>query len=123
MTGVREAWLVAMREICERSRSRAFQASVAFLVVGVAAMLILPALLKPSSTRDVGVTGAAPEALAATIAGQAQAAGITARVHPTPMPPCPPESRPSARARLTGSSPTRGDWSGKPSPTSSSRPS
>ena len=82
MNGVRQAWLVARREMRERSRSRAFQASVVFLIVGVAAMLILPVLLKPSSTRDVGVTGSAPTALAATIAGQAQAAGITARVHP-----------------------------------------
>jgi ABC-2 type transport system permease protein len=82
MNGVRQAWLVARREMRERSRSRAFQASVVFLIVGVAAMLILPALLKPSSTRDVGVTGTAPAALAATIAQQAQAAGITARIHP-----------------------------------------
>jgi ABC-2 type transport system permease protein len=82
MTGAWQAWLVARREMRERSRSRAFQASVVFLIVGVAAMLILPALLKPSSTRDVGVTGAAPAALAATIAGQAQATGITARIYP-----------------------------------------
>ena len=82
MTGVRQAWLVARREMRERSRSRAFQASVLFLIVGVAAMLILPAMLKPGSTRDIGITGSAPTALAATIAQQAQAGGITARVHP-----------------------------------------
>ena len=82
MNGVSQAWLVARREMRERSRSRAFQASVVFLIVGVAAMLILPALLKPSGTRDVGVIGGAPAALAATIAQQAQAAGITARVRP-----------------------------------------
>ena len=81
MTGVRQAWLVARREMRERSRSRAFQASVLFLIVGVAAMLILPAMLKPSSTRDIGITGPAPTALAATIAQQAQAADITARIH------------------------------------------
>jgi ABC-2 type transport system permease protein len=82
MNDMWQAWLVARREMRERSRSRAFQASVVFLIVGVAAMLILPVLLKPSSTRDVGVTGSAPTALAATIAQQGQAAGITARVHP-----------------------------------------
>src|SRR6185437_16001609 len=82
MTGMRQAWLVARREMRERSRSRAFQASVVFLIIGVAAMLILPALLKPGSVRDVGVTGPAPATLAATIAGQARAAGITARLHP-----------------------------------------
>jgi ABC-2 type transport system permease protein len=82
MTGLRQAWLVARREMRERSRSRAFQASVVFLIVGVAALLILPALLKPSSTRDIGITGPAPAALAATIAQQARAADITARIHP-----------------------------------------
>ena len=76
MTGLRQAWLVARREMRERSRSRAFQASVVFLIVGVAA------LLKPSSTRDIGITGPAPAALAATIAQQARAADITARIHP-----------------------------------------
>ena len=52
------------------------------MIVGVVAVLILPVLLKPGSTRDIGITGSAPAALAATIAQQAHAAGITARVHP-----------------------------------------
>ncbi len=82
MTGIRQVWLVARREIWERSRSRAFQASVVLMIVGVAAVLILPALLKPGSSRDVGVTGPAPATLAADITQQAKAAGITAHVHP-----------------------------------------
>ena len=82
MNGMRQAWLVARREMRERARSRAFQASVVFLIVAVAAMLILPALLKPASTRVVGMTGSAPAALAATIAQQARAAGFQARVRP-----------------------------------------
>ena len=82
MNGVRQGWLVARREMRERSRSRAFLASVVLMIVAVAAMLILPALLKPGGgTRDIGLTGPAPTALAATIAEQAHAAGITARVH------------------------------------------
>ena len=81
MNGVRQGWLVAMREMRERSRSRAFRASVVLMIVAVAAMLILPALLTPSSTRDIGVTGPAPAALAVTITEQAHAAGTTARVH------------------------------------------
>jgi hypothetical protein len=52
------------------------------MIVAVAAVLILPALLKPDGTSDIGVTGPAPAALAATIGQQARAAGITARVHP-----------------------------------------
>src|SRR6185437_11018744 len=82
MTGIRQAWLVARRELRERSRSRAFQASVVFLIIAVAAMLVLPVLLKPGSVRDVGMTGPVPAALAAAIAQQAQTAGITARVRP-----------------------------------------
>jgi ABC-2 type transport system permease protein len=81
MTGARQGWLVARRELRERSRSRAFQASVVLMIVAVAAMLILPALVKPGSTRDVGITGPAPAALPATIAQQAHAAGIKARIH------------------------------------------
>jgi len=82
MSGLRQAWLVARREMRERSRSRAFRASVVLMIVAVAAVLILPALLKPDGTRDIGVTGPAPAALAATIGQQARAAGITARLHP-----------------------------------------
>jgi ABC-2 type transport system permease protein len=79
--GIRQAWLVASREIRERSRSRAFRASVVLMIVTVAAMLILPALLKPGGVKDIGITGTTPATLQAGIAEQAQAAGITARVH------------------------------------------
>jgi len=82
VNGARQSWLVAKRELRERSRSRAFLASVVLMVVTVAAMLIIPAMLQPGgSTRDVGITGRAPAALAATIAGQAHAAGLTTRIH------------------------------------------
>ena len=82
MNGVRQGWLVARREMRERSRSRAFLISLALMVVIVAAMLVVPALLgSGGGTRDVGLAGSVPPALAATIAKQADAAGITARVH------------------------------------------
>ena len=82
MNGVRQGWLVARREIRERSRSHAFLASLALMAVAVAAVLIIPALLKPGGgIKDIGFTGRAPPALAATIAEQAHAAGITVRVH------------------------------------------
>jgi ABC-2 type transport system permease protein len=49
----------------------------------VAAVLIIPALLKPGGgTKDIGLTGPTAPALAATIQAQAQAAGVTVRVHP-----------------------------------------
>ena len=81
MNGMRQGWLIAMREMRERSRSRAFRISVVLMIVTVAAMLVLPALLKPGSTSDVGLTGSAPPALAAAISRQAHAVGTTARVH------------------------------------------
>jgi ABC-2 type transport system permease protein len=81
MTGVRQCWLVARREMRERGRSRGFRVSAVLMLVAVAAALVLPVLLKPSSTRDVGLTGSVPPGLAATIAGQAHSVGITARVH------------------------------------------
>ena len=82
MNGMRQGWLVTRRELRERARSRAFLASVALMAVAVAAMLIIPALFKPGGgPRDIGLTGPAPPGLAATIAAQAHAAGITARVH------------------------------------------
>jgi ABC-2 type transport system permease protein len=82
MNCIRQGWLVAMREIRERSRSRAFLMSAVLMIVAVAATLILPALLSPGGgIKNVGLTGSAPPALAAAIAGQAQTAGTTARVH------------------------------------------
>jgi ABC-2 type transport system permease protein len=82
MNGMRPAWLVARREMRERSRSRAFRLSAVLMIVTVAAVLILPALLTTrGGAKEVGLTGAAPTALAATIDQQAQAAGTTARVH------------------------------------------
>jgi ABC-2 type transport system permease protein len=82
MNGVRQAWLVAVREMRERSRSRAFRISVVLMIVAVVAVLVLPTLLKPGGgTKDVGLAGPAPAGLAAMIREQAHAAGTTARVH------------------------------------------
>ncbi|MBO0817046.1 MAG: ABC transporter permease, partial [Actinobacteria bacterium] len=82
MNGVRQGWLVTKREIRERARSRAFLASVALMVVTVAATLLIPAVLKPGGgTKDIGLTGRAPATLAATIKQQAHTAGLTARIH------------------------------------------
>ena len=81
MTEVRQGWLVARREIRERGRSRAFRVSIALMVVAVAAILALPALLRPGGTKDIGLTGPAPPGLPAAIQAQAHAAGTTARIH------------------------------------------
>ena len=84
------------------------------MIVGVAAMLILPALLKPAGTRDVGVTGPAPAALAATIAGQAQAAGITARVHPYASVAAAEQAVRQGRLDVLVADARRLEWKGKP---------
>src|SRR5215469_15634474 len=82
MNGARQGWLVAKREMRERSRSRAFRVSVVLMIVAVAATLTLPALLTPGGgAKNVGLTGPAPPALAATIGQQAHAAGTAARTH------------------------------------------
>ena len=82
MNGVRQGWLVARREMRERSRSRAFLRSLMLMVVIVAAVLIIPAVLTPGGgAKDIGLTGSTPPTLAATIQAHAQAAGVTVRVH------------------------------------------
>jgi ABC-2 type transport system permease protein len=114
MNGMRQAWLVARREMRERSRSRAFRASVVLMVVAVAAMLILPTLLKPDGTRDIGVTGPAPAALAATIGQQAHAAGITARVHPYASLAAGEQAVRNGRLDVLVAGPQRLEWQGEP---------
>ena len=65
MNGARQSWLVAVREIRERGRSRAFLASLIVLAVGVAAVIALPALLDTGGgTKTVGLTGSVPTELA-----------------------------------------------------------
>ena len=49
MTGTRQIWLVARRELRERSRSRAFRASLLVMVLTVVAIIVLPAVLTSSA--------------------------------------------------------------------------
>ncbi len=82
MTGLQQGWLVAVREMRERSRSRAFRASVVVMLVVVAGLIIVPALLKPSGgTRHIGLTGSTPNELPRSIQDQGEAVGITTRLH------------------------------------------
>jgi ABC-2 type transport system permease protein len=82
MSGVRQGWLVARRELRERSRSTAFVVSLVFMALTVAAVIALPALLASrDTTKDVGLTGIVPAELAATIRAQGQATGTTIRIH------------------------------------------
>lgn len=82
MNGLRQGWLVARRELWERSRSRAFRASLAIMIVTVALIIVLPSMLKPSNVWDVGFTGSVPPGLAQGVQSQSRAVGTTARIHP-----------------------------------------
>lgn len=82
MSGLRQAWLVAQREMRERSRSKAFLAGLGFMLVVVVAAIVVPDLVGESGpvTRDVGVTGATPEALPSAMVEQGEAVDVTVRV-------------------------------------------
>lgn len=82
MNGLRQGWLVALREIRERGRSRAFRISLLVTILAVAGAIILPAVLtSEGGTRNIGLPGPAPTALPAAIGVQSRAVGITPRIH------------------------------------------
>lgn len=81
MNGPRRTWLVARREVRERARSRAFLASVVLMLVGVAAAIVLPALLDTGpGTRHVGLAGAQPPALEDALRAQGDAVDTAIRI-------------------------------------------
>ena len=59
MTGLRAAWLVARRELRERSRSRAYRITTLVLIVAVVAAIVLPAIIDGDDgvTYELGVVG------------------------------------------------------------------
>jgi ABC-2 type transport system permease protein len=81
MSELRQGWLVARRELLERSRSGAFRASVVIMVLAVVAVIVLPAALGGSATRDVGLTGGVPAELPRALQVQGEAAGLPIRIH------------------------------------------
>ncbi len=82
MNNVQQIWLVATREMRERSRSRAFRASLVLMIVVVVGVIVLPALLKSSGgTKDIGLAGSVPTELPNTITAQGDTVGTTARIH------------------------------------------
>ena len=82
MSGPRQAWLVARREVRERSRSKALWAGTAIMLLVVVAAILVPALAENAEiTRDVGFTGAVPVELSDVVTEQGQAVDVTVRVH------------------------------------------
>jgi ABC-2 type transport system permease protein len=81
VTGARQASLVALREVRERGRSRAFLAGLAVMLAVVVAAIVLPTWIDTSGgTRDVGMTGIVPRDLVAAVRAEGEAVGTTVRV-------------------------------------------
>ena len=82
MNGMRQGWLVARREILERSRSKAFRSGIVIMLVVVIAAIVVPAMIKAGPvSRDVGFTGTTPATLADTVIDQGKAVDVTVRPH------------------------------------------
>jgi ABC-2 type transport system permease protein len=81
MNGMRQMWLVADREMRERSRSRAFRASFVVMILATVGLILVPALLDDSTgTREIGLAGAVPAELAAAIEDQSTITDVTVRI-------------------------------------------
>ena len=82
MSGVRQSWLVARRELRERSRSKGIWAGTAIMLLVVVAAIVVPELLETEKvTRDVGFMGVVPSELRRAITEQGEAVDVTVRVH------------------------------------------
>jgi ABC-2 type transport system permease protein len=82
MSGLRQGWLVARREMRERSRSRGFRAGLVLMLIVVVGVVVVPTLLDTADdTKDVGLTGTTPNELPQAIRDQSDAVGVTARLH------------------------------------------
>lgn len=82
MTGLRQAWLVARRELRERSRSKAFLAGLVVMLVVVVAAVLVPTMLERGAvTRDVGIVADVPAELPDALSAQARAVDVRVRVH------------------------------------------
>lgn len=78
--GLRRTWIVAAREFLERGRTRAFQISTLLVVLGMAALVVLPAQLSDETkTYRVGLAGRVAVGTSEALAAQAQAADVRLR--------------------------------------------
>ena len=80
MNGMRQGWLVARREIRERSRSKVFRAGIVIMLALVITVIVAAAKIHTGNvTRDVGFTGTTPAALPAAVIDQGKAVDVTVR--------------------------------------------
>lgn len=71
--GWRRIWVVALREIRERGRSRAYRISTVAGVLLIVALVLVPSMLGTSKTYHVGITGAVVNGTSEALAVQARA--------------------------------------------------
>ena len=82
MNDLQQGWLVALREMRERGRSKSFRAGLVVMLVIVVAMVALPSFIDTvGGTKDVGLTGTTPNELPKTIRDQGRAANTTVHIH------------------------------------------
>ncbi len=82
MSGAHQTWLVARRELRERSRSRAFQASLVLMILVVVAVIALPSMLGGGDdANDVGLAGAVPDGLSSAIGTHGAAVDVEISIH------------------------------------------
>lgn len=82
MSGWRQGWLVARRELRERSRSPALWFGTVLMLGLVVVAIVVPAVLEDDHvTADVGFTGETPAGLPEAVIGQGDAVDVTVRVH------------------------------------------
>ena len=81
MNNLNQTWLVATRELRERSRSRAFRASLVVMILVVLGAIVGPALLDDrGDAKKVGVVGDLPADLAAGVEAQGKATDLEVKV-------------------------------------------
>jgi len=82
MSGLQQGWLVARREMRERSRSRGFRAGMAVMLLVVVAAIVVPSLLDAGkASSDVGLADAITDDLSRAIVDHGDAVAMEVRVH------------------------------------------
>lgn len=81
MNDLRQAWLVAVREMGERLRSPVYYLSLALMVVVVGSSIAVPALLGDGpETRHVGLVGSSPAGLRQAVEARGEAVEVDVRI-------------------------------------------
>lgn len=77
-TAVNQGWLVARREIRERSRSRGFRISSLLMLLVAVAMVVLPGFLDDADkTRNVGLSGDSSQVFEQVLSRQGESSEVT----------------------------------------------